>query len=150
MRTFAILISALALAACTSGPLTPANLDTKNDACASCRMPVSDARLAAQVVAPHQEPLFFDDLGCLHEWLQAHATPSKGATAFVADHATKEWVSLSRAVLSRVKTLETPMGSHLVAHASEASRRGDLATAGGETIVSSTLFGSLLVVEARR
>ena len=113
-------------------------------------MPVSDPRLAAQVIAPHEEPLFFDDLGCLHDWLEAHPSPPQGATAFVADHATKEWVPLKQAVLSRVTSLQTPMGSHLVAHASEASRAKDAAASSGQTIAAATLFGRLLGAEARK
>jgi copper chaperone NosL len=150
LRPLAIALAALVSAACGTAPLSPAALDTRNDTCASCRMPVSDARLAAQVVAPHEEPLFFDDLGCLRAWLEGRPHPAKGAAAFVADHATKEWVPLARAVVTRVEALETPMGSHLIAHADAASRDGDLRGAGGEPVARASLFGPLLVSEARR
>jgi len=58
---------ALALTACTRGPAHPGTLDTRNDACAHCRMAVSDPRFAAQLAAPGEEPRFFDDLGCLRD-----------------------------------------------------------------------------------
>ena len=40
----------LAVLACSRGPLGPAPLDTRNEACAHCRMAVSDARFAAQPI----------------------------------------------------------------------------------------------------
>ena len=63
--------------ACSSpaaaGDAPPAALDTRNETCRSCRMPVSDPRLAAQLAAPGEEPVFFDDIGCLRDFLREHA-----------------------------------------------------------------------------
>jgi copper chaperone NosL len=83
-------VLALFLAACASGPPRPATLDTKNEQCATCRMAVSDARFAAQLVAPGEEPRFFDDLGCLRDWLTGGgaAKLAAGTIAYVADHRT--------------------------------------------------------------
>jgi len=131
----------LALAACTRGPARPAAVDTRNDACASCRMAVSDARFAAQLAAPGEEPRFFDDLGCLRDYLATGPRLPRGTVAFVADHRTREWVRAASAVLTRREGLETPMGSHLVAHASAASRDADPAAAGGAPVSVQELFG---------
>ena len=51
LRAAAVLPFVL-LAACGGGTDGPAPLDTKNDACAWCRMSVSDLRFAAQLTAP--------------------------------------------------------------------------------------------------
>ena len=115
-----VLVSALSvvlLAACGDGTQGPAPLDTKNDACAWCRMSVSDLRFAAQLTAPGHEPKFFDDAGCLRDWLKA---PREEApwTAWVTDHRTKEWVKAKDATFTRNPTVQTPMNSGLVAHAS--------------------------------
>ncbi len=131
----------LALAACTRGPARPALVDTRNDVCASCRMAVSDARFAAQLAAPGEEPRFFDDLGCLRDHLGKKPPLPRGTVAFVADHRTREWVRASQAVLTRRDSLETPMGSHLIAHASIASRDADPAAAGGTPLSVGELFG---------
>ena len=120
----------LALGACGGGPLGPAELDTRNDPCSWCRMGVSDRRFAAQLVAPSEEPRFFDDIGCLASYLKGR-TPPTGAVAFVADHRTKSWVPASGAVYTRVGGIATPMGSHLVAHADAASRDADPDARGG-------------------
>jgi copper chaperone NosL len=130
----------LLLSACQGGPLEPAALDTRNEACASCRMAVSDGRFAAQLVAPGELPRFFDDLGCLAAFVKAGRAP-KGALAFVADHRTKAWVRADRAAFCRVPGLATPMGSHLVAHASAASRDQDPDARHGAPVSMGEVFG---------
>ncbi len=141
-RIAAALVSGLLLwvAACGEPP-GPADLDTKNDACAWCRMAVSDARFAAQIVCPSEEPRFFDDIGCLVSYV-ARGAPPRGAVAFVADHRTKEWVAAERALYTRNPALATPMGSHLLAHADAASREADPDVRGGTPVVASALFGA--------
>ncbi len=101
MRTSAAIAAVLALLACQRGPPGPAKLDTRNDACAHCRMAVSAPRFAAQLVAPHEEPRFFDDLGCLRDWLKAHPERPRGTVAYVADHRTGAWVRAAAAAYAR-------------------------------------------------
>jgi copper chaperone NosL len=137
------LAAALALLlGCTPGAPQPAELDTRNEQCASCRMAVSDARFAAQVVAPGEVARFFDDLGCLRTFLTSGKAPA-GAVAFVADHRTKEWVRLEQAVVTRVPGLETPMSSHLIAHAGAASRDQDEDARGGSPVPVAEVGGGL-------
>jgi len=126
--------------ACGPGAPEPAPLDTRNEQCASCRMAVSAAGLASQIVAPGELPLFFDDLGCLADYLKAGKAPA-GAVAFVADHRTKAWVRADRAVYTRVPGLETPMGSHVIAHADAASRDQDADARAGTPVAPWELFG---------
>jgi copper chaperone NosL len=104
-------------------------------------MAVSDARFAAQLMAPGEEPLFFDDLGCLRDHLAANPRPPRGTVAFVADHRTREWVRASKATFTRREDVATPMSSHLLAHASAASRDADPVAAGGVPVGLAELFG---------
>jgi copper chaperone NosL len=133
-------VLALCAVACGSGPPEPAALDTRNDSCASCRMAVSSAVFASQLVAPGELPRFFDDLGCLGDFLKAGKAP-EGAVAFVADHRTKSWVRADRAVYTRVPGLETPMGSHVIAHADTTSRDADPDARTGQPVSAAELFG---------
>jgi copper chaperone NosL len=133
-------VVALATVACGGGAPEPAALDTRNEACASCRMAVSSAAFAAQLVAPGELPRFFDDLGCLGDYLKAGKAPA-GATAFVADHRTKAWIRADRALYTRVPGLETPMSSHVIAHADIASRDADPVARAGEPLAAVELFG---------
>jgi copper chaperone NosL len=142
MRLAVAAALAVLTAACSGAPPSPATLDTRNDACAECRMAVSSSRFASQLVAPGEEPRFFDDLGCLAAYLRDHAGLPPGSVAYVADHRTGEWVAAATAVFTRVAALETPMGSHVVAHATAASRDADPDARGGETVTATDFFGS--------
>lgn len=128
-------------AACASGPPGPAVLDTKNEICSWCRMTISDARSAGQLVAPSEEPKFFDDIGCLARYVAGAGAPSKGAVAYVADHRTRAWVRAGRAIYTRAASLETPMGSHLMAHVDAASRDADPDAKGGTPRTLADVFG---------
>jgi copper chaperone NosL len=103
-------------------------------------MLVSDARTASQLVAPGDEPLYFDDLGCLARYLVEHP-PRRGAVAYVADHRTRVWVRASEAVYTVQPSVPTPMGSNLFAHKDEASREADPAAAGGRSLTPREVFG---------
>ena len=138
MRALAF-VGVLAAVACSAPG--PAALDTRSDACAWCRMAVSDQRFAAQLVAPAEDPRFFDDVGCLANYLRAKQGLPKGAHAYVADHRTQAWVEAGAAVYSKLETIETPMGSHLVAHADAASRRADAEASGGLALSPAEVFG---------
>jgi len=138
--TASVVAFALATVACGGGEPEPAALDTRNEQCASCRMAVSSAVFASQLVAPGEVPRFFDDLGCLAGYLKAGKAP-KGATAFVADHRTNAWVRADRAVYTRVPGLETPMGSHVIAHSDAASRDQDADARAGSPVAPDELFG---------
>jgi copper chaperone NosL len=136
----AVLIAA-AVAACGGGVPGPATLDPRHDACRSCRMTVSDPRFAAQLAAPGEDPLFFDDIGCLAAYLREAPRLPQEAVAYVADHRTREWVRASRATYTRVARLETPMGSHLVAHADPASLDADADARDGARVAIAEIFG---------
>jgi copper chaperone NosL len=136
-------LALVVLAACASGPPSPAALDTRTEACRSCRMAVSEARFAAQLVARGEEPRFFDDVGCLRDFLRAGGVVA-GSAAYVADHRTREWVDAARAVYTRDPGLQTPMGSHLIAHADPASRAADPAARGGTALAAAEVFGATL------
>jgi copper chaperone NosL len=104
-------------------------------------MAASDARFAAQLVAPSEEPRFFDDIGCLGGWLAREKTVPTGAVAYVADHRTRAWVRADRAVYTKAEAVETPMGSHLIAHADATSRDADPDARGGRTMSAADVFG---------
>lgn len=136
-----LLFCAVTATACGGGPVRPGVLDARHDACRSCRMPVSDPNVAAQLAAPGEEALFFDDIGCLRDFLASGTATKPGAIAFVADHRTGAWVPAAGAVYSRCPSLETPMGSHLLAWADAASQTADAARAGCVPVEPTVLFG---------
>jgi len=140
MRAPVAVLLVLGAAACVSGPPRPVAVDTLNDQCAACRMVISDPAFAAQVVAPGEEPRLYDDLQCLRDGLAA-VPPHGDARIFVADHRTGAWVAADRALYVRIPDLATPMASHWVAYADEASRRADPYAAGGVALAASAVLG---------
>jgi copper chaperone NosL len=134
------IIAALAGSACRSAAATPAALDSNHDACTYCRMIVSDRRFASQIAAPLEEPKFFDDLGCLGNYLKGAGSLDAGAVVYVADHLTLAWVPARSAVFTRVETLTAPMGSHLIAHESAATRNADSAARAGTAVSLADAF----------
>ena len=129
-------------AACApSGPPPPADLDPANDACRFCRMAVSDPRSAAQIAAPSEEPTFFDDIGCLKSYLEQNPSLPPGAVAYVSDHRSGVWVPAGSALYVRSPSVETPMGSGLLAYADAASRDADPDATGGAPLSSEDVFG---------
>jgi copper chaperone NosL len=129
----------LLLAAC--GGAVPVDIDTKNDACAWCRMTISDIHTAAQLLEPAEEPKLFDDVGCLRDYLAANPKVPQDTLVYVADHRTGAWIPAGQAVYTRVPELATAMGSHLIAHADAAVRAADPAAAGGEPLTAAGVFG---------
>jgi len=103
-------------------------------------MLVSDPRTAAQLVAPGEEPLFFDDLGCLGRYLREHP-PRRGAMVYVADHRTGSWVPARQAVYVLQPAASTPMGSHLLGYGSATSRDADPVTRGGRSVPAGEVLG---------
>lgn len=134
------LLAVMLLAACATGTPQPVAIDTRNDACQHCRMIVSNVRVAAQIVAPGDEALIFDDIGCLRDYLAATPPPAD-AVVYVADHRTGAWVDAAGAVFTKTAAVATPMGSGIVAHADISSRDADDAARGG-TGVTLTLAGA--------
>ena len=103
-------------------------------------MLVSDPHTAAQLVAPGEEPLFFDDLGCLGRYLREHP-PRRGGVVYVADHRTGNWVPAGEAVYVLQPRASTPMGSHLLAYGNATSRDSDPAASGGRAVPVRDVLG---------
>ncbi len=111
-----IVVVAVVLLACSSGPPEPAPLDTSGaETCRWCRMVISDRRFAAQIVANGYDPLFFDDIGCMTHYLEKAANVPPKAVAYVADYRQEAWVPANEADYFRCASFVTPMNSELIA-----------------------------------
>jgi len=139
-RLLTAALVATGFVACSGPSLVPRDVDPRNDICQSCRMPVSDPRLAAQLLESGEEPRYFDDIGCLREDLAARP-PRKRAALFVADHRTGAWIPAGKAVYSVCPSVATPMGSHLLAYADASSRDRDPAAKGGRPVTMEQALG---------
>lgn len=124
-----LLLPLFAAASCDGGVPAPVEWVSGKHQCQTCRMTVVDRGFASQIVTALDEPRFFDDMGCLSTFL--NRTPIiPGAALYVADRRTGAWVPAGEAIFVRVDALTAPMGSHIIAYASDASRAADPAAAG--------------------
>jgi copper chaperone NosL len=137
----ALVVTAFLALSCGGAGSGPAALDPHNETCSWCRMTISDVHSAGQLLAPSEEPRFFDDIGCLGSYVARSSSLPAGTVAYVADHLTGQWIRAGAATYTRVGSIETPMGSHLMAHADAASRDADVATKGGTPQTVDDVFG---------
>lgn len=105
----------LLLLACSPAPVTPVKIDPSTDTCHSCRMTISNPRLALQILDAGEEPRLFDDIGCAVRELRGETHPPRDRRVFVADMTTGAWMPIESAALEQCSHVDTPMGSHLVA-----------------------------------
>src|SRR3989339_432647 len=126
MRTELRLLALAALAAqfsppgCAPPAVKPVDIHPE-DACANCRMAVSDKSFASEIILQNGEALKFDDLGCLEEYRKKEPA-AKIAAIYVSDYETKEWLPFEKSII--VETgIATPMGSGKVAVKDEAQAK---------------------------
>ena len=120
-RTVCIFFVLGLLAACSGEPETgPASVTWDRDACARCRMVLSDRHHAAQIRVPPDEGrkrstvYKFDDIGCAVLWLDQQTWKAGPAVeTWVIDHRDGQWIDARTAYYLPGRT--TPMEYGLVA-----------------------------------
>ena len=128
----------LVMTACAPGPPGPSTIRLGEDACANCRMTIVGLETAAQIVSPGAEPIMFDEIGCLRDYLADHPLAAD-ATVFVADHRSGQWIDARSAVFTKTTT-RTPMSSGLLAHADVASRDADPSARDGQLVAAADVL----------
>ncbi len=102
----------LLMAGCNLSELKPVDIFPE-DACAQCRMAVSDRSFASEIITEDGEALKFDDLGCLENYRKKNPA-TKIRAIFVSDFDTKTWLSYEKSHIVK-SGITTPMGSGRVA-----------------------------------
>jgi copper chaperone NosL len=139
MTRLVLLAVAVAAAACESGAPGPGTIALGRDLCANCRMAIVSQQTAAQIVAAGDDPVFFDEVGCLRDYVRRHPL-APSAVAYVADHQTGQWIDARQATFTQTRAA-TPMTSGLLAHADAASRDADPAARGGVPVPATAVVG---------
>lgn len=103
---------ALLSAGCTAAEVRPVELYPE-DMCAACRMAISDARFASEIIETDGTVSKFDDIGCLLKFREKSSQPQIAAI-FLKDYETLAWVPYEKSTI--VETgVSTPMASGRVA-----------------------------------
>lgn len=118
------LVLALIAAGCSrQTALVPPEIHYGSETCADCGMIIGDPHYAAALdwrVTPDgaTQTADFDDIGCLLNWRRHHAR-AQILAAWVKDARTADWLHASSALYLKSQRLTTPMGSGVVAGASQ-------------------------------
>ena len=134
-----VVVVAALLPACKRADLQgPPNIRLGRDECADCGMLLSEARCSCALLAEvegRRTYLVFDDLGCMLDHRAEHPEFSVVGT-FVHDYAAGGWVSgeSARYLVASPNALKTPMGSGMVAFASQAGAEEQRKRTGGEMV----------------
>src|SRR5262245_60201794 len=84
----------LLLTGCGNVELRPVEL-LPEDACAFCRMAISEKRFACELVTKDGDAVKFDDIGCMLHYRKERA--ELVAATFVVDFETREWLKSEEA-----------------------------------------------------
>ena len=83
------------------------------DACAFCRMAISEKRFACELITKDGDAIKFDDIGCMLHYRKERA--ELVAATFVVDFETREWLKSEEAYFVKSKVFKTPMDGNVVA-----------------------------------
>jgi copper chaperone NosL len=104
----------------------PPHLSFGQEACAFCRMIISDERFAAATVNGAGETLKFDDVGCLIEHDAGLGIPERDTICWVRSFDGQGWLNAREATFVRSTRIVSPM-NHGLAAFSHARAAGELA-----------------------
>lgn len=95
------------------------------DACAHCRMVISDRRFAAGWIEEDGQQSLFDDAGCMVAMYREHA-PGTTTRVFARDYINDRWLDAATAVYFQAESIRSPMAYGVAAFASRADGIGEL------------------------
>ncbi len=126
-------ISILILMAC--GEPRPQPIQYGSDECAYCRMIVTDAEFASQVLNNQGRSFKFDSIECMAAYDITNQDPENIHSRWVPDfHDRDEWLEAESAVYLHSETLRSPMGLFLSSYADRQTAEEMKEEYGGEVI----------------
>jgi len=125
VRILATLLVISLLIGCDSRATGPVPI-APDDACAYCRMLISERRYAAELLDTDGTIYKFDDIACMMRFARAHGKNSPSVRFYVTDYATgRDWLDARQASFARLRnSSSSPMASGLTAfrNANDAAR----------------------------
>ena len=135
MKRLSVLIISVALvASCQKSTVKPVAVEA-SDMCSFCRMSISEARYAAELIDAEGEVLKFDEIGCMANFIKQKREHASIRATFVMDFERREWLEGESARYVRSSEFKTPMSGGIVAFKDESSAEAAVAKYNG-TLVS--------------
>ena len=110
-----------------------------HDACASCRMAISQPQYAAQVLDKDGNAYKFDDIGCMLRYLREHTLRQR--RLYVMDYMNLRWLEAEKAVCVRSDAIKSPMAGGLAAFRDQSGAQQFLTISSGQMISFRQLTG---------
>jgi copper chaperone NosL len=110
-----------------------------HDACASCKMAISQPQYAAQVVDKEGNAYKFDDIGCMLRYLKDHSLLQR--RVYVMDYVDRQWLEAERAVFVRSDAVRSPMAAGLAAFRDQSAAQQFLKNSSGQMMDFAELLG---------
>lgn len=114
----------------------------REDACAYCKMVISEKQYAAEFLDSEGEVFKFDDLGCMANFIKSSKTPTKAVAYFVMDFDTRQWTKGEDAYFVRSSQLKTPMNGGIIAFKDQSKAKEAVGRYQGELVLFNDLFKS--------
>ena len=115
------------IAACTPSN-EPKKLKLHSDKCAECRMPISDARFASQLITVKGRHYMFDDIICLKAYIRNNPN-TEISQKWVADFThTETFIAIDEAYFISAEGINSPMLGNMAAFSDvySAERMGEV------------------------
>src|SRR5262245_63913540 len=104
---FLLALCFLFLTACGNVELRPVEF-LPEDACAFCRMAISETRFACELITKDGDAIKFDDIGCMLHYRKERSKAESVPATFVVDFDTREWLKSEEAHFVKSKVFKTP------------------------------------------
>ena len=114
------------LAGCQKVAIAPVALEA-TDMCSFCRMSISEARYAAELIDNDGQAFKFDEIGCMANFIKQRRNNSSVRVTFVMDFESREWLPAESAAYVRSAEFKTPMNGGIVAFRDKASAESAVA-----------------------
>ncbi len=108
-------ISTLAFVSCKNNQPKPINFG--KDQCDHCKMTITDARFAAELLTEKGRAYKFDDQLCMKNFEAENTDKSAKATLYISDFSTKKLIPLSKATFIEGGEISSPMSGNKAAFA---------------------------------
>lgn len=130
-----VFVLSFIVAACGEPQYEPHPINEETDRCAICNMAIKDDQFATQIITKDSQPIKFDDIGCMYEWIAQNGTDTIGV-AFVRDYNSKVWIKLEEATFVYDASIQTPMAYGVLSFESEESAKQFIDEHGAGTLMN--------------
>lgn len=112
-------ISMIVLAACAE--TGPKEIAVGKDQCDNCKMTITEAKYATQLITEKGRLYKFDDINCMTDYEGSNAETTANAKTYVADFPTGKFIEASTATFIKGGDIKSPMGGNTQAYQDKAA-----------------------------